>query len=50
MKPTFTETVNDASQTRIIGAAEPVEATDNKPKARKPLAAAPEEVTHADPT
>lgn len=50
MKPTFTETVNDASQTRIIGADEPAEATETKPKARKPQAATPEEVSDADPT
>lgn len=54
MQPTFTETVNDASRTQIIGgdeagsaqgAAEPT-----KTKARKPQAATSEEVTDADPT
>ncbi len=46
MKPNFTETVNDASQTRIIGAAEPAETTE--PKRRRGAAATPEEVANAE--
>ena len=48
MKPTFTETVNDASEPRIIGAAEPAET--HEPKRRRPAAATPEEVSDANPT
>jgi len=48
MKPTFTETVNDASQTRIVNADAQPEAPE--PKRRPRAAATPEEVSDADPT
>lgn len=50
MKPTFTETVNDASETRFVSSGQPAEATEPKPKARPRAAANPEEVSDADPT
>lgn len=55
--PTLTETVLDASQTRVIRAREdgsveelPTAAEPPKPKARRGAASTSEEVTHADPT